>query len=60
MSNYLDDFADEMQRVADRLLEEPAHFQQYFARHLLEDRKTVLMLALREPEPEPVTGRTEN
>jgi hypothetical protein len=56
MSNYLDDFADEMQRVADRLSQEPGHFQQHFARHLLEDKKTVLLLALREPaEPAEVT-----
>jgi hypothetical protein len=58
MSNYLDDFADEMQRVADRLAQDPRHFHQHLGLHLLEDRKTVVLLALREPEP--VTGRTEN
>jgi hypothetical protein len=58
--SYLDDLAVQMQVAADRLSQEPGHFQQHFAKHLVEDRKTVLMLALREPEPEPVTGRTEN
>jgi hypothetical protein len=57
--NYLDELAAQMQVAADRLLEEPAHFQQHFARHLMEDRRTVLLLALREPESEPVTGRVE-
>jgi hypothetical protein len=58
MPNYLDELAAQMQVAADRLSQEPGHFQQHFAKHLAEDRKTVLMLALREPEP--VTGRTEN
>jgi hypothetical protein len=49
--SYLDDLAVQMQVAADRLSQEPGHFQQHFAKHLAEDRKTVLMLALREPEP---------
>jgi hypothetical protein len=49
--SYLDDLAAQMQVAADRLSLEPGHFQQHFAKHLAEDRKTVLMLALREPEP---------
>jgi hypothetical protein len=57
--SYLDDLAAQMQVAADRLSQEPGHFQQHFARHLLEDRRTVVLLALREPEPEPVTGRAE-
>jgi hypothetical protein len=51
MSNYLEELAVQMQVAADRLSQEPGHFQQHFAKHLAEDRKTVLMLALREPEP---------
>jgi hypothetical protein len=51
MSNYLEDFADEMQRVADRLAHDPRHFHQHLGLHILEDRKTVVLLALREPEP---------
>jgi hypothetical protein len=53
--SYLDDLAAQMQVAADRLSQEPGHFQQHFARHLLEDRRTVLLLALREPEPAEVT-----
>jgi hypothetical protein len=53
--SYLDDLAMQMQVAADRLSLEPGHFQQHFAKHLAEDRKTVLMLALREPEPAEVT-----
>jgi hypothetical protein len=56
--SYLDDLAVQMQVAADRLSQEPGHFQQHFAKHLLEDKKTVLLLALREPEPELTTGRT--
>jgi hypothetical protein len=55
MPNYLDDLAVQMQVAADRLSQEPGHFQQHFAKHLLEDRRTVLLLALREPEPAEVT-----
>jgi hypothetical protein len=56
MANYLDDLAAQMQVAADRLSQEPGHFQQHFAKHLLEDKKTVLLLALREPaEPAEVT-----
>jgi hypothetical protein len=55
MSNYLEELAVQMQVAADRLSLEPGHFQQHFARHLLEDRRTVLLLALREPEPAEVT-----
>jgi hypothetical protein len=51
MANYLEELAAQMQVAADRLSLEPGHFQQHFARHLLEDRRTVLLLALREPEP---------
>jgi hypothetical protein len=50
--SYLDDLAAQMQVAADRLSQEPGHFQQHFARHLLEDRRTVVLLALREPEQE--------
>lgn len=57
--SYLDDLAAQLQVAADRLMKEPGHFQQHFAKHLLEDRRTVLLLALREPEAEPVTGRAE-
>jgi hypothetical protein len=55
MANYLEELAAQMQVAADRLSQEPGHFQQHFARHLLEDRRTVLLLALREPEPAEVT-----
>jgi hypothetical protein len=45
--NYLEELAVQMHRLS----QEPGHFQQHFAKHLMEDRRTVLLLALREPEP---------
>jgi hypothetical protein len=53
--NYLEELAVQMQVAADRLSQEPGHFQQHFAKHLMEDRRTVLLLALREPEAAEVT-----
>jgi hypothetical protein len=54
--NYLEELAVQLEHAAERLAQSPGHYQQHFSKHLLEDRRTVLLLALREPaEPAEVT-----